>query len=259
MKTLLLVDLSLVASRVYYTTRDYSTVVSMIDKALNLSRANYIAICADPTSGRGENWRYQLYPQYKAHRDQGIDTINRHQFTDEMAIELIVNGYCVVMQGKAEADDIIATLAHRAPVDKIFVLSSDSDLCQLCSDKVTIISFETTTSSNGMRQSTQYLLHPEGVFNKYGVHPHQIPDFKALVGDKADNIVGCPGIGEKRAAQLIQQYGSVENLFLNMLPDQHWGDRLRDNEANIRLAKRLCQLTTDVELPFVMTLKDMKV
>lgn len=259
-KTLLVVDLSVVASRVFFTTRDYTNVKSMIDKGIFAANATHMVICADPPEGRENNWRYKLYPQYKAQRDHNEETRQRHAFTNDAAVNLITEGYCVMMSGESEADDLVATVVTRGlqHFDRIFILSTDSDLCQLVTDKVTVLSFETTTSVNGMRHSTIVSLHPEGVQNKYGVWPEQILDFKALAGDSADNIQGCKGIAAKRAAQLIQKYNTIENMYATMDADQEWGDRLRQCEDDVRLAKRLCKLVTNVDIPTKVTLKDMR-
>ena len=102
-----------------------------------------------------------------------------------------------------EADDVIATLVATAPPNaRISIASTDKDLMQLVSDRVTLL--------DGMKDRRY---DPAGVEARFGVPPEHILDVRALVGDTSDNIPGVKGIGEKGAAQLITEWGSLENLL----------------------------------------------
>src|SRR5881398_1286306 len=107
-----------------------------------------------------------------------------------------------------EADDVIATLAHRADeaAIKTCVVSTDRDAFQLVSENVCLM-----MTPRGVQEP--HLYTPERVEARYGIRPDQVPDFIGLKGDTSDNIPGVPGIGDKTAGQLVSQYGSLEGLL----------------------------------------------
>src|ERR671935_1812939 len=110
-----------------------------------------------------------------------------------------------------EADDVIATLAHRADEAEIMtcVVSTDRDAFQLVSENVCLM-----MTPRGV--SDVHVYTPERVEARLGIPPEKVPDFIALKGDPSDNIPGVPGIGDKTAGQLIAQYGSLEGLLDNL-------------------------------------------
>src|SRR2546421_10196981 len=153
-------------------------------------------------SKAGGNFRAQLFPDYKA---------NRKEAPEELSVQMeyfpkIVEGLgwpCLAVPG-VEADDVIATLVVEAKQKgwEVVIYSADKDIMQLIGDGVSMI--------DALHQKTYTR---EEVIKKMGVPPEQIPDFLALVGDTSDNIPGLRGCGDKTAAALLAQYGSLEKLI----------------------------------------------
>src|SRR5262249_36353783 len=106
-----------------------------------------------------------------------------------------------------EADDIIGTLARKAEAEglDVVIVTNDKDLCQLVTDHIKVLRTE--------RTGAMTVIDREGVKERLGVWPEQVVDLLGLWGDTSDNIPGAPGVGEKGAAQIIEQYGSIENAL----------------------------------------------
>jgi DNA polymerase-1 len=145
-----------------------------------------------------------------------------------------------------EADDVIATLAHRADEAgiKTTVVSTDRDAFQLVSDNVALM-----MTPRGVSDVNVYT--PERVELRLGIKPEQVPDFIGLKGDASDNIPGVPGIGDKTAGQLIAQYGSLEEVLAHV--DELTPARsksIREHADQARAAKELATMRRDLELDF---------
>jgi DNA polymerase I len=145
-----------------------------------------------------------------------------------------------------EADDVIATLAHRADEAgiKTTVVSTDRDAFQLVSDNVALM-----MTPRGVSDVNVYT--PERVELRLGIKPEQVPDFIGLKGDASDNIPGVPGIGDKTAGQLIAQYGSLEEVLEHV--DELTPARsksIREHADQARAAKELATMRRDLELDF---------
>jgi len=145
-----------------------------------------------------------------------------------------------------EADDVIATLAHRADEAgiKTTVVSTDRDAFQLVSDNVALM-----MTPRGV--SDVHVYTPERVELRLGIKPEQVPDFIGLKGDPSDNIPGVPGIGDKTAGQLIAQYGSLEDVLEHV--DELTPARsksIREHAEQARAAKDLATMRRDLELDF---------
>ncbi len=192
-------------------------------------------------SGR-KSFRTELYPDYKAHRPDP---------PEELAVQMpyfrkIVQGlrWPVLAIPGVEADDVIATLATQAKERgwEVVIYSADKDLMQLVGPGVSMID-----------SLHQRVYSPEEVEKKFGVTPAQVADFLALVGDTSDNIPGLPGIGEKTAAKLLHDYGSLDALIAANPPvprakvKQPFGDP--ELLAKLELSRKLVSLRYDVELP----------
>src|ERR671913_1155398 len=143
-----------------------------------------------------------------------------------------------------EADDVIATLASRADEAgvKTTVVSTDRDAFQLCSENVCLM-----MTPRGV--SDVHVYTPERVEARYGIPPERVPDFIGLKGDTSDNIPGVPGIGDKTASQLIQQYGSLEDVIA------HTGELTPARRRNIEhhaeqaiLSKQLATMRRDLDI-----------
>jgi DNA polymerase-1 len=145
-----------------------------------------------------------------------------------------------------EADDVIATLAHRADEAgiKTTVVSTDRDAFQLVSENVALM-----MTPRGVSDVNVYT--PERVELRLGIKPEQVPDFIGLKGDASDNIPGVPGIGDKTAGQLIAQYGSLEEVLDHV--DELTPARsksIREHAEQARAAKQLATMRRDLELDF---------
>jgi len=145
-----------------------------------------------------------------------------------------------------EADDVIATLAHRADEAgiKTTVVSTDRDAFQLVSDNVALM-----MTPRGV--SDVHVYTPERVELRLGIKPEQVPDFIGLKGDPSDNIPGVPGIGDKTAGQLIAQYGSLEEVLEHV--DELTPARsksIREHAQQAQAAKELATMRRDLELDF---------
>ncbi|MDJ0652243.1 MAG: DNA polymerase I [Simkaniaceae bacterium] len=142
-----------------------------------------------------------------------------------------------------EADDLIGVIAKWAEKKeiKVFICSSDKDLCQLISDQVFLIN----THKNNL------LIDRAKVEEIYGVRPEQIVDYLAITGDKSDNIPGIPGFGPKTAAILLKDYGTLEQLLasLDTMHNQKRADKIRAHTENARMSKKLATLILDLPHP----------
>ncbi|GAB7141155.1 DNA polymerase I [Deferribacterales bacterium RsTz2092] len=185
----------------------------------------------------GQTARHQAYPQYKATREA-----MPAELSSQLAVinELLpLAGVPVYAARGLEADDIIATLvAKRAQTDEIVIITKDKDLFQLVNERVKIYD-----------DNTGALLGRSEAIAKYGVAPEGMLDYLSLMGDKSDNIHGVMGVGEKTAAKLISEYGSLEAVFANI--DKQKGklkeNLLRDKD-NAFFARTLVALQ-NIELP----------
>ena len=152
-----------------------------------------------------DNFRKTLYPPYKANRDPAPDEL-KYQFglCQQVASDLGLN--CLTSDS-FEADDLIATMAHRyKKMDfGITILSADKDLAQVMKDEHDYL----WDFARGDIYDTQ------GIADKFGVKPHRIPDLLALAGDKVDNIPGAYGVGVKTAASLLRQFSCLEDILSN--------------------------------------------
>lgn len=197
----------------------------------------------------GSTYRKQLFERYKAHRPETPEPLLRQiDFVGEI-VEAF--GLRLVRQHGYEADDVIATLTRRLEekmhdlrIEEINIVTSDKDLLQLVSEHVSVWRIE-----RGVAELKRYT--PGDVKEKYGVMPSQIKDYLSLVGDASDNIPGVPGIGEKTAQRLLQEFGSVENAinFRNRLPDRI-RESLLGNLEDFELSRKLVELNCHVPIDF---------
>lgn len=210
--------------------------VNTLEEVLRKENPTHIAVCFDPP---GPTFRHEMYPDYKAGREATPEDIRIavpyiKDIIRAMRIPIVeVDGY--------EADDVIGTLA-RASVDngfETFIMSSDKDLSQLVGETVKIY-------RPGMRGAAPEVRGIAEVCNIFGIdRPDQVIDILALMGDKVDNIPGCPGVGEVTASKLIKEFGSVENLIANT--DRLKGalkKKVEDNVDNIRFSRTLAEINT---------------
>ncbi len=184
-------------------------------------------------------FRQNIYPQYKMNRSETpADLIAQGQMIQS---GLITMGIPVLCIPGVEADDVIATLATQncTQTDATRIITSDKDLMQLVSDCVYLY--------DGMKQ--REIREPD-VLEKFGVKPTQVIDVQSLMGDSSDNVPGVPGIGPKKAAELINQFGTLDNLYANLesVKNERIRNLLRDNREMAYISKQLVTLKTDVDL-----------
>ena len=212
-------------------------VINMIKSLINSYPDSYVAIVFD---AKGKTFRNDMYSEYKANRPPMPDDL-RSQIEP---IHLIIKamGLPLIVVDGVEADDVIGTLAQQAWEQSMPTLIStgDKDLAQLVNEHVTLL--------NTMTNET---LDIEGVNKKFGLPPEKIIDYLALMGDKADNIPGVPGVGPKTAVKWLDEYGSLEGVIQNAEAVKgKIGEKLRDNLEQLGLSHELATIKLDVELDF---------
>jgi DNA polymerase-1 len=198
----------------------------------------------------GRTFRDDLYDEYKAQRPSMPDLLSLQwprfpELTAAFGIpNLSLTGY--------EADDILGTLAEEARRQGVrsILVTGDRDCLQLVDDDIAVM-----TTGRGVTDVKVYT--PEAVVERFGITPELIPDFIGLKGDSSDNIPGIPGVGEKTAAQLLQQFGSMEALYerLDEVKSEKRRTLLREHEEVAKLSKRLA--TMDLEVPLEEDLRAM--
>ena len=211
-------------------------------EVIRKEKPNYLAVCFDKG---GSQERFSIFPEYKANRDETPEAIRIaipyiHKILDAMQIPIIEKeGY--------EADDIIGTLAKQAEQEgyTTFMVTPDKDYGQLVSENI----FMYKPARGG--KDTE-IWGVEEVKQNFGVNsPEQVIDLLGMMGDAVDNIPGFPGVGEKTAQKLIQEFGSIENLLQNT--DKLKG-KLRENIENNAekglLSKRLARIILNVPVTF---------
>ncbi|MET0608799.1 MAG: DNA polymerase I [Gaiellaceae bacterium] len=249
---LFLVDGNNLAYRAFYalpeelaTSEGFSTnallgFANMLFKLLADYRPKGVAVAWDTRPVH----RTELLDTYKIERKPMPDLL-REQFPYFRPI-VEAFGYRNLEFEGWEADDVIATLAHRADEAgiKTTVVSTDRDAFQLVSDNVALM-----MTPRGV--SDVHVYTPERVELRLGIKPEQVPDFIGLKGDPSDNIPGVPGIGDKTAGQLIAQYGSLEEVLEHV--DELTPARsksIAEHAEQARAAKELATMRRDLELDF---------
>ena len=222
--------------------------VNTLEEVLTKEQPTHVAVAFDPP---GPTFRHEAYADYKGHREETPEAIRTavpyiKQILEAYRIPVLeVTGY--------EADDVIATAAHRLDDGQslIYMMTPDKDYAQLVRPNVRMY-----RPSLGSKEAE--VLGPEEVKAKYGLQDClQVIDLLGLMGDAADNIPGCPGVGEKTAAKLIQQFGSVENLLAST--HELKGairQKVEANREQITFSKWLATIKTDV--PLDVTLDDVR-
>jgi DNA polymerase-1 len=210
--------------------------VNMLMKVIREEAPDRVIVVFD---ARGPTFRHEFYDAYKANREAQPEDLTV-QFP---IVRELVDAYRVpvVTLPEFEADDVIATLVERAPKDaQISIVSTDKDLMQLVSDRVTLL--------DGVKDRRY---GPSEVEERFGVQPDRILDLRSLVGDPSDNIPGVKGIGEKGAAKLIAEWGSLENLIEHRaeITATRARNALDSQLEEARLSKRLATLRTDAPVP----------
>ncbi|MCL2369228.1 MAG: DNA polymerase I [Alphaproteobacteria bacterium] len=250
MATLTIIDGHSLLFRAYYgvssrlSNRDgipTNAVFGLVNMVLSLFAARKnddVFICVFDAAR--ENWRNEIYPEYKANRgDTPPDLIAQIPLAHDAMRAL---GMPVLVIPDVEADDVIATLsAHECAMGReTRIVSSDKDLMQLVSGCVHLY--------DGMREK---IIRTPEVLEKFGVLPEQVGDVLSLMGDSSDNVPGVPGIGPKTAAELINQFGTLEKLYENLgaVKNERRRNLLKEHKSSAFISRQLVALKMDVPLP----------
>jgi DNA polymerase-1 len=212
---------------------------SMLIKLLEELRPQAVIAAFD--KGKPE-FRLKKFAEYKAHRKPMPDEL-REQIDIIHGVLEALNIPCLEEEGY-EADDILATLVERLPTDaEVFIVTGDRDALQLVDDRVKVVA-----NRKGITDIIIY--DPQKVEEKYGVAPGQIVDYLALKGDASDNIPGVPGIGEKTASALIQEFGGLDEVYENLdkVKGARWRKALEENRESADMSRELARMRSDVPL-----------
>ena len=209
--------------------------VTMLIKVLRDEKPTHVAVASDP---RGGSFRRRIYPEYKAGRDaQPEDLTAQIPLVADLCAAF---GVPMLEVPDFEADDVIATLVETAPAGaEVRIVSTDKDLMQLVRPGVELLD-----GVKGRR------IDSAAVEERFGVPPAQLLDMRALVGDPSDNIPGVKGIGEKGAAKLIQEFGSLDRLLAeaDQVKPKRAREGLQEHADDARLSRELSVLRADVPL-----------
>jgi len=247
--TLFLIDGTNYIYRAFYAIRGLSNsrgfptnaiygFTNMLMKLCRDWEPEYIAVVFD---AKGPTFRHEAYDQYKANRSAMPDEL-RPQIPH---IRDVVRGFSmkVIEKQGVEADDIIGTLAKRYGQAgmNVVIASGDKDLMQLVSDNVLMVDTMKDISYD-----------VEGVRNRFGVGPDRVIDILGLAGDTSDNIPGVPGVGEKTALKLVNQFGSLEGVLKNAgeVKGRGLSEKLKEFADQARMSRDLATIRTDVPVDF---------
>ncbi|MCM1515408.1 MAG: DNA polymerase I [Paraprevotella sp.] len=218
--------------------------VNTLEDVLRNMQPTHMGVAFDPHGG---TFRHEAYPQYKAQREETPEAI---RFAVPKIKEILSAYHIPVLEVPGyEADDVIGTLARQADLQGIetYMMTPDKDYGQLVTPNVSM--YRPPVGKNEAQ-----IMGPEEICRKWGIgSPSQVIDILGLMGDASDNIPGCPGVGEKTACTLVQQWGSIENLLQNT--DKLKGalqKKVAENAEQIRQSHWLATIVTDAPITLDM-------
>src|SRR6266542_4868264 len=204
-------------------------------RIIEQEKPEYIAVAFDV----GKTFRDQIFPEYKGTREKMPDDLRPQigrirEMVDAFNIpRLEMEGY--------EADDVLGSIARIVAEQGLGVktITGYRDLLQLVNERTAVY----------LAGDDQNYITDEDVIKKLGVRPHQVVDYKALVGDKSDNIPGVAGIGERTAAALIEKFGTLDNIYQNIdQVENRWKNKLEQHRENAFLSRDLAQIRTELNI-----------
>lgn len=206
-----------------------------LKKILRAYNPSHLCVCWE---GSGQLLRQERFPAYKLGRKPRPVEIKEQL---PLALELVEAMGCHNLSApRLEADDVMASVAIACVRDGLdcSIVTNDKDLYSLVGPGVQIVI---------PAGADWKVVDVEAVREKFGVEPEQVPEILALMGDSADNIPGVPGIGEKGAAKLIEEYGTVEQLYarLGEMPPSKIRDRLWQHQEDAKLSRDIIELCFD--------------
>lgn len=209
-----------------------------LEQLLKKENPTHIAVAFDM---KGPTFRHEMYHEYKAHRDEMPEDLRK----SIPYIRKIIEGYNIpIVEHKGyEADDVIGTLAKSAEKKgyQVYMMTPDKDFAQLVSDS--IFMYKPKRMGNDVE-----VWGTDQVLEKFQIgKPLQVIDILGLMGDSADNIPGCPGVGPKSAMKLISEFGSIDGVYSNIgkLKGKQ-KENLQEYEGQVRLSGELAKIKLDV-------------
>ena len=263
MSKLVLIDGNAILHRAYHalpptlTTRRGEPInavygfISMLLRIIQDLKPTHIAVAFDR---KEPTFRHEEFEEYQAHRPE-MDKELSTQF--EKARDT-VSAFRIPIYDKAgyEADDVIGTLAkqateklknkktkkHKSPVDEVVIVTGDRDILQLVNEKVKVY-----LPIRGLKEAE--MMGEKQVFEKMGVTPSQIDDYKALAGDPSDNYKGVPGVGPKTAISLLGRFGTFQEVYKNLdRIEEPVAKKLREGRESAKMSKKLAEIVTNVPI-----------
>ena len=253
MNKLVLIDGHALAYRVFYalpleafttksgepTNATYGFTRTLLDLLLSEDPPKYLAVSFDV----GKTFRDEMFSEYKGTREKMPDEL-RVQIERIREVAQALNIPLLELEG-FEADDVLGTIARQArPHDvPVHIITGDQDLLQLVDDNTRV----ELPPGRGQRQPTVY--DEPAVIEKLGVRPGQVVDYKALVGDKSDNIPGVTGVGTKTAVKLLAEYETLEEVYTHLDDIKGaLGKKLESGKEDAFLSQRLARIVTDAPI-----------
>lgn len=249
MKKLIIIDISNYIFRAFFAIRPLHApdgtpvnavygVLSMVHNLIIKYQPTHILVARDTKEG---SFRKVIYTEYKANRSAPPDElVPQFPLVDEL---IHVLGLPEIKAPNYEADDVIGSVATqwKNDFDEILIASGDKDLMQFVDGPIKIL--------DTMKEKTYTR---EDVKDKMGVYPEQIVDYLSLIGDSSDNIPGVDGIGPKGAQNLIEDFGTLENILENIpsIKNKRSMTALEANKDNARLSKELVKIVCDLKLKY---------
>jgi len=253
-KKLVLIDSNALIHRAYHalpplTTKTGEIVnavygyASVLLNVLAKFKPEYIVAAFDL---KEPTFRHKEFKDYKATRVKGPDDL----YAQIPRVKELVKAFNIPIAEREgyEADDLLATFARKTeklhPDVEVIVVTGDLDTLQLVNDQTKVFALR-----RGMSDSVFY--DEKAIFERYGLKPDQMNDYKGLRGDPSDNLPGVRGVGEKTASELLQKYGTLENIYKN-LPEIKEGVRkkLEKDKVQAYFSKRLATLVDNVPVDF---------
>lgn len=254
-KQIYIVDVSSMFFRAFYAIRPLTSAkgvpvnavygfISMIIKLMKDKNPDHVVFCYDRKEA---SFRKDLYAEYKAHRTEMPDDLQAQVPYLKQIAKLF--GICDIELAGFEADDLIGTVANMAQKEdyEVYIVSGDKDFCQLINKNVFLY------------DTMKDVIYNEAlVKEKHGVSPAQFIDFLAITGDTSDNIPGVAGIGPKGAQKLIEQFGSLENVYENIdqITSNSIKEKLIASKEKAFLSKKLVTIVCDA--PISNSIEDFK-
>jgi DNA polymerase-1 len=181
---------------------------NLVLREIEIHEPRAVVLCFGPDAA---SYRTELYPAYHAEREAAMPDDLSPQFADSPSF-FEAFGWTVATSEELEADDLLGTYARREADagGRALLLTGDRDMYQCAGEGITVLYVR--TGNKGAEEVT-----PDGVRERYGIDPEQVPDFIALRGDPSDGLPGAKGVGPKTAAELLRRHGSLEAILDNAI------------------------------------------